>query len=275
MDSDSIIFFEAQTAASGLYFKGGRVIYHERSDYQDILIFENPIWGRVLFLDGLLMLTEKDEFFYHEALVHPLLTSLDDIREILVIGGGDGGTVREVLRYREVERVLVVEIDEKVINASRKFLPFTARAFENPKVEILIEDGAEFVKNCDERFNAVIIDSSEPVGPSASLFSDDFFSAASRLLTEGGGLALQAGSPFLSPENYRDIFKKLRKYFGEVLPFAGSVPTYPSGIWGYFLAFRGKRAGKRRALPEGLKYVDEPFLQLNPPPFIRDLLDQI
>ncbi len=275
MESDSIIFFEAQTAASGIYFKGGRVLYHERSDYQDILIFENPVWGRILFLDGLLMLTEKDEFFYHEALVHPLLTSLDDIREILVIGGGDGGTVREILRYREVERVLLVEIDEKVINASRKYLPFTARAFEDPKVEILIDDGAEFVKKCNERFNAIIIDSSEPVGPSASLFSDGFFSAAAGLLEEGGGLALQAGSPFLSPENYRDIFEKLKRHFKEVLPYTGSVPTYPSGIWGYFLAFTGERAGKKRALPGGLRYVDNSFLQLNVPPFIQQLLSQI
>ena len=158
----------------GIFFEAPQLLYSKDSQYQKIEVFENKDFGRILFLDGLVQTTEWDEFFYHEMLAHPALIVHPDPKEVLVIGGGDGGALKEILRYK-IKHALLVEIDSEVIEISLEYFPWLSQSLKNEKVELLIEDGIKFIEKTEKMFDVVFVDSSEPVGPSSGLHEKDFY----------------------------------------------------------------------------------------------------
>lgn len=211
-----------------------RMLHSERSPFQHIEIFESAAYGRVLALDGILMTSERDEHFYHEMLVHPALTTAADIRRVLIIGGGDGGTAREVLRYPEVEQVVMVEIDRRVVELCREHLPSIGTAWDDTRLELRFQDGVAYVRESGAGlFDVVLVDGSDPVGPAKGLFSEEFYRGCRRLAGAGGVCAVQSESPFLTPRLFDDVVGTLRNVFGRALPYFGPAPLYSAGLWSW------------------------------------------
>ena len=205
--------------------------------HQKLLIFENPCFGRVMALDDIVQTTEGDEFIYHEMLAHVPLFAHGSARRVLIVGGGDGGMLREVVRHRAVERVVQVEVDADVIDTCRKHLPnHSAGAFDDPRAEVVIADGARFVSETTERFDVVISDSTDPEGPGTALFSPGFYAGCRRSLAPGGVLVTQNGVAFLQPEVAAGTAPEIARHFRDWHFFSAAVPTYVGGImlfgWG-------------------------------------------
>jgi spermidine synthase len=212
-------------------------LHATQSPFQRIEIVETAVFGRVLVLDGIFQTSERDEHVYHEMLVHPVLTTARSISRVLVIGGGDGGTVREVLRHTGVERCTMVEIDREVVEASRRYLPGVGTAWDDPRLELVIGDGVEYVQDAPaDAFDVVLLDGSDPVGPSEGLFDRRFYEGCRRVLCAGGVLAVQSESPFLTPGLFRKIVTLLRDVFGRAAPAIATVPLYSAGPWSFTLA---------------------------------------
>ena len=208
-----------------------------RTAHQRIEIAVTERLGRVLALDGRFMLSERDEAFYHEMLVHPALLSHEAPRRILVVGGGDGGALRQVLAHPSVEEAILVEIDPGVIEAARRHLGAVHRgAFDDPRVRVVAAPAERFVLEHRAAFDAIIVDSTDPVGPGAALFAPRFLAACREALRGGGVAAFQAGSPFYAPEELIALVAALRPLFSYCAPYLGFVPLYPSGLWAYVLA---------------------------------------
>lgn len=228
---------EEQTEGVELRLRVRRWLVRRRTPFQELELAETEELGRVLALDGKIMLSERDEPFYHEMLVHPALLSHPSPERVLVVGGGDGGTLREVLRHPSVKQAVLVEIDQAVIEASRKHLASIHQgAFDDPRAKIVIAPGEEFMARHHGAFDVILIDSTDPVGPGEALFTSGFFAACREALREGGLLALQAGTPFYWPEELAQVVERLRHSFPYVGVYLGHVPTYPSGMWSYVLA---------------------------------------
>ncbi len=215
-----------------------RVLCHRFTGFQDLWIGETTDFGRVLMLDGYIMLTERDEFVYHEMLSHVPLLTHPDPRDVLIIGGGDGGTLREVLRHSEVERATLCEIDEGVVLASREFLPTVCEsAFEDIRVNLHIGDGISYMREAAPgSLDVIIVDSTDPVGPGEVLFGEEFYTCCRRALRPGGLIALQSESPWEDSALFSEIQRRVRNVFGETHPYLLSIPTYPSGTWSLTVA---------------------------------------
>lgn len=248
---------EYQTPTSGIFFGVKKVLTDKKSKFQKIEIIENEEYGRVLLLDGLVQTTEKDEFFYHEMLVHPAMASHPRPKKILIIGGGDGGALREVLRY-PVERAWLCEIDRQVIEACRTHFDWLRPAFEDGRAELVIGDGNAFIRDTIEKFDVILVDSSDPVGPSTILHSRAFYSKLKARLAPGGIAASQAGSQILHLDEHRQKSVFLKKLFKHAFFYLGPVPTYPVGMWCYnFLSDAiNPLAKKKLRVPDGLKYYN-------------------
>ncbi|MFQ5356611.1 MAG: polyamine aminopropyltransferase [Mariprofundaceae bacterium] len=212
-------------------------IFHEQSDYQRIDILDTYAYGRVMTLDGLVMLTERDEFIYHEMMAHIPIFSHPDPRRVLIIGGGDGGTLREVLKHPDVEQCVMVEIDKAVVEASRRFLPTLASALDHPKARLYFENGIDFVNKADEgSFDVILIDCTDPTGPAEALFELPFYHACLRLLGRDGIICQQTESPLLMPELIRSVHQKLRQAgFAITKTSQAHCVSYPSGWWTFTL----------------------------------------
>lgn len=248
---------EFHTPSSGIFFRAERRLLAERTPYQKMEIYETDSFGRVLLLDGLVQTTEKDEFFYHEMLIHPAMMSHPRPKDVLIIGGGDGGALREVLRY-PVKSAVLVEIDARVIVACRKWFPGLASSFSDPRVEMAVEDANRYVRETDRRFDVIAVDSSDPVGPSAILHQRSFFAALKKGLRPGGLITAQAGSPIFHLDHLRAKRRFLKRLFKRVHYYCGPVPTYPGGLWCY--AFLSDRVDplrfRLRSSPRKLKYYN-------------------
>jgi len=211
-------------------FKTNNVLYESQTEHQHLVIFENDTFGRVLMLDGVVQLTEADEFVYHEMMAHPALFAQPEPKRVLIIGGGDGGVLREVLRHPSVERAVLCEIDQSVIDLSRRYLDFISKgAFDDPRADVVIADGTKFVAETDERFDAILVDSTDPIGPAVALFTRDFYAGCKRALNEGGVLVAQSGLPFLQGEELRDVQKSFRALFVDASAYLITTPTYIGG----------------------------------------------
>ncbi len=213
-----------------------RVLYSGKSAFQKIMVFENPYFGRMLILDGIVQLTERDEFFYHEMLTHVVMHAHPHPKKIVVIGGGDGGTVREILKHRTVERVFFVEIDRKVIDISRKYFPSVSCGIDDPRVEIKNMDGAEFVKNCSRDIDAVIVDSTDPVGFATSLFTKKFFLSIKKCLGANGLFVTHSESLLLHKEMVVEVQETLKGVFPRVDAYTAPIATYPGNWWAFCVA---------------------------------------
>ncbi len=205
------------------------ILYHDKSDLQDLIIFENARFGRVMCLDGVVQTTEGDEFVYHEMLAHVPILAHGNARNVLIIGGGDGGMAREALKHRNVQ-VTMVEIDRAVVDFCAEHLPnHSAGAFDNPRLDLVITDGAKFVQETDRRFDVIIVDSTDPIGPGAVLFTAEFYAGCKRCLTDGGIVVTQNGVPFVQPEEVTNSFRRLGQSFADVHFYRAAVPTYQGG----------------------------------------------
>ncbi|MCY6958064.1 polyamine aminopropyltransferase [Clostridium brassicae] len=208
-------------------------IYSEKSDFQQIDVFETEEFGRLLTIDGLVMVTQKDEFIYHDMITHVAMATNPEIKSVLVIGAGDGGTVRELTRYSTIEKIDMVEIDEVVVKASKQYLPFTASKLDDPRVNLYFEDGIKFVQGKDNMYDLILVDSTDPIGPGEGLFTTEFYTNCYRALTEKGILVNQNESPYYS-QNAREMRRahnKISKIFPIAKAYQYHMPTYPSGHW--------------------------------------------
>lgn len=209
-----------------------RVLYENQTEHQHLIIFDNATFGRVMMLDGVVQLTTKDEFIYHEMMAHVPLFALgaENAKRVLVIGGGDGGVMREVLKHKSVERLVLCEIDRTVVDLSKEHLPEISKgAFEDPRVDVVIADGVRFVAETNERFDAIIVDSTEPVGPAAVLFTRAFFEGCARCLTKPGILVTQNGLPFLHPDHLTGTMALFAEIFPDRATYLCDQPTYFGG----------------------------------------------
>lgn len=263
-----ILVFSSETFSETFYFNPSwyqtfnvkKVLFHEKNEVQDLIIFENDNFGRVLALDGIIQTTEKDEFIYHEMLVHIPMMTHPNPKNVLIIGGGDGGSLREVLRHEGVEKVTMVEIDRAVIELCEKFLPNHSQgAFHHEKTHIVIDDGARFVRETDEVFDVIICDSTDPVGPGEVLFGIPFYRDCLNCLSDGGLFASQNGVPVIQADELVESHAKLCSVFPEVHHFVAPIPTYVGGFMVFSLSSNGKVIKKpSRKLPfQNLKYYTE------------------
>ena len=222
-----------ETLHSG-YHQGFRVkdvLFESKTEHQHLVIFESVDFGRVMALDGVIQTTERDEFVYHEMLAHVPLFAHGAAKDVLIIGGGDGGLLREVLRHPEVERAVQVEIDQAVIDMCVEYLPRHSNgAYENPKAEIVIGDGIDYVRNCDRQFDVILSDSTDPIGPGEVLFTSPFYEGIKRCLKPGGVFAAQNGVAFMQPDEVSTTHKRLSPLFDDCHFYAAAVPTYVGGI---------------------------------------------
>ena len=204
-----------------------------KSKFQEIEVVESESFGKILLIDGVIMLTEADEFCYHEMIAHVPLCVHPKTQKVLVIGGGDGGTVREILKHDNVKEVDVCEIDEKVIEISKRHFPYLADSFNDPKVKIYCEDGNKFIKTHKDEYDIIIVDSSDPIGPAEVLFRREFYEAMYQALKDDGIVVAQAESFFY----HQKIIKSLFSFIKEIYPISEYyytlVPTYPSGVIGF------------------------------------------
>jgi spermidine synthase len=248
---------EYQTPASGIFFTVQKVLYRGKSRFQTIEIIRNRDYGRVLLLDGLVQTTERDEFYYHEMLVHPALASHPKPEHVLVVGGGDGGALREVLKH-PVKKAWMVEIDGQVIDACRRHFPWLGAAFRDRRAELVVADGNVFIEGTPERFDVILVDSSDPVGPSTVLHAEAFYRKLRSRLKPGGIIAAQAGSLMLHQDSHARKSVFLKRMFRHSGLYLGPVPTYPVGMWCYnFLSDRiDPLAARRLRIPKGLKYYN-------------------
>jgi spermidine synthase len=223
---------EYHTPSAGVFFTVSTVLYSKQSSYQKIEVFENDSFGRILLLDDLVQTTEKDEFFYHEMLVHPACVTHPFPKDILIIGGGDGGVLKETLRY-SVETVCHVEIDAQVIEVGKEHFPWLSPSLEDERVELIISDGLEFLKETDRTFDIIFVDSSEPVGPSAALHRRDFYESSKARLNEKSAVVAQIGSPLYHLDFIKECSNTFKELFQIVRFYVGPAPSYPGGSWCY------------------------------------------
>ena len=219
----------------------GNMLFNEQSPFQQVRVFETEQFGRFLALNNMVMCTERDEFHYHEMIVHPVMQVHPNPKRILVIGGGDGGTVREVLKY-PVDKVTMVEIDEAVVRAAKQYLPTMSCAFDNPKLDLKIADGIKFVKEAAAgSYDIIIVDGSDPVGPAEGLFTAEFYGDCMKALCEGGLLITQGESPLFHEKAFVELNQCLKKTFGRdrVHTLLFFAPSYPTGMWSHQVAVKG------------------------------------
>jgi len=226
-------YTEKHTLHSGITIKVKETLKTTTTPYQQLSIIDTQEFGKLMLLDGLVMLSEKDEFCYHEMLAHPPLYTHPLPEKVLIIGGGDGGTLREVVKHPCVKEVVLIEIDEEVINASKQFFPYIASGFSSPKAKVIVGDGIQYVKETKETYDIILIDSTDPVGPAEGLFSMDFYTSCYNLLNQEGILTVQSETPFI--KSYAKIIGEVNKLFRNIFPIVNlyltNIPTYPSGLW--------------------------------------------
>jgi spermidine synthase len=227
-------FTETMPEGYGQQFRIDELLYEAKTDHQHLMIFQNAVFGRVMVLDGIVQTTEKDEFIYHEMMAHVPILAHGHARRVLIVGGGDGGMLREVTRHRQVTHVTQVEIDAQVIDLCRRYLPDHSQgAFDDPRVDIVIDDGLGFVRQTDARFDVIISDSTDPIGPGQALFQEDFYTACKRCLTPGGILVTQNGVPFLQLDEVGTTARRIGRVFADWHFYSAAVPTYTGGIMAF------------------------------------------
>ncbi len=221
-------------------YRVDRLLYDARSTFQRIRVIDNADFGRMLILDEAVQTTERDEFIYHELLSHVPLCVHPAPTRLLIIGGGDGGLLREALRH-PLAHATMVEIDRDVIDVTQRFIPgIPGTAFDDPRTRLLVADGITFARDCTESFDVALVDSTDPKGPSLGLFSEAFYGDLARLLGRNGVLAVQSGSPIYQQDVIAMVARAMRPHFRWVRPYLGTVPTYPGVLWSFTIGSQGR-----------------------------------
>ena len=226
-------YTEQQTDEVRFSIKVKQHLYTGKSEFQDVDVFESEQFGKFLTLDGLMMVTEKDEFIYHDMITHVAMATNPSIKKVLVIGGGDGGTVRELTRYSHIEKIDMVEIDKLVVDVSREYLPITASKVDDPRVSLYFEDGIRFVADTKEIYDLILVDSTDPIGPGEGLFTTEFYQNCFNILSDNGILVNQSESPYYNQFSHemKRAHKKIKNIFPISKVYQFHMPTYPSGHW--------------------------------------------
>ncbi|HRX26876.1 MAG TPA: polyamine aminopropyltransferase [Aminivibrio sp.] len=266
---------EEQSPDMKLSLRVSDVLLNVKSPYQDILLVDTGEYGRMMILDGAIQITERDEFCYSEMMAHVALSSHPDPKRVLIVGGGDGGVLREVLRHKNVEKATLIDIDEDVINASKRFLPTISAALEDPRADVKPMDAMVYIKAAKEEFDIAIVDSTDPVEFAAGLFESPFYRDIHTALKKDGMVVAQTESPFTDRNVVRDAFREMSSVFPVVRMYWGAMPTYPSGMWTYTVGSKtADPSVPLRPAPEGTKYYTSEIHRASfvLPPFVIDLL---
>lgn len=230
---DDLWYSEFHTPNVKFSIKIKSQLHSEQSDFQHISVFDSAEFGRFLTLDGVMMLTEFDEYIYHEMITHVPMAVNPDIKTVLVIGAGDGGVARELTKYDSIEQIDIVEIDERVVAVCSEFLPQTACGFEDKRVKIYFEDGLKYIRRMENKYDLIIVDSTDPSGPGEVLFTKEFYGNCHKALTEKGIMVNQHESPFYKDDRkaMRDAHRRIVSVFPVSRVYQAHIPTYPSGHW--------------------------------------------
>jgi spermidine synthase len=229
-------FTEEFKASVRFSMRTKRTLFEEQTPFQLLSVIETDFFGRVMLLDNKIMLTEKDEHIYHEMISHVPMAVCPDIANVLIIGGGDGGTARELLRYKQIKAVTLVDIDARVSDVAREYFPALAPVFNDPRLDTVYEDGAQFIAGNSDTYDLIIIDSTDPVGPGEGLFTRGFYASCKAHLRPGACLVNQSESPQWDSELFVSIYEKICDQFAHVHPYQAFIPTYPSGHWTFMFA---------------------------------------
>jgi len=228
-------YTEKQTENHGITTKINRTLHTEQTPYQRLDVIETKQFGNMLVLDGMVMTTDVDEFAYHEMIVHVALNTHPNPRHVLVVGGGDGGAIREILKHPSVEKATLVEIDGAVIEASKRFFPAIAGKLDDPRVDVRIEDGIKHIAESRNCYDVILVDSTDPVGPAVGLFEKGFYQGIFEALREDGLFVAQTESPWFNADLIRRVFRDVKSLFPITRLYLASIPTYPSGLWSFTL----------------------------------------
>jgi spermidine synthase len=226
-------YTEKQTKNHGITTKINKTLYHDKSEFQTLDVIETAEFGNMLVLDGMVMTTDRDEFVYHEMITHVAMNTHPNPKRVLVVGGGDGGAIREILRYPSVEQAVLAEIDGKVIEASKQFFPKIAGGLDDPRVDIQVADGIQHVRDNKGKYDVILVDSTEPVGPAVGLFQKPFYEEIYEALKEDGIMVAQTESPWFNRDLIRQVFRDISSTFPITRLYTASIPTYPSGLWSF------------------------------------------
>ncbi len=224
-------FTEKQTENYGITFSIKETLVVEQTDFQHLAIVDTVEFGRMLLLDGMVMTTVRDEFVYHEMVAHPALFTHPNPEHVLVVGGGDGGVIREVMKHPKVKKAVLVDIDGKVIEYSKKFLPTIAGELDNPRVEVIVGDGYMHIHEHKQTYDVIMVDSTEPVGPAVELFSKGFYQGISEALKDDGIFVAQTDNPWFKADLIRNVNRDVKEIFPITRVYGANIPTYPSGLW--------------------------------------------
>jgi spermidine synthase len=231
VDRGEHLLMEPLNDSTGFYIKATRQLGERQTRFQKLAIYETPHYGKLFRLDGFNMTSEKDEFVYHENLIHPALAAHNAPKKVLIIGGGDGGSSEEALKHPSVEQVTMVEIDGDVIEVAKEhFQAVHNGVFDNPKLRVLVDDGMKFVRETQEKFDLIVLDLNDPMGPAEALYSTEFFQQLRAALAPGGALTLHIGSPVARPERVAELAQRLNAVFRIVRPYTMYIPLYGS-LW--------------------------------------------
>jgi spermidine synthase len=224
-------YTEKQTEHFGITAKIRQTLVREQTKFQDLAMIDTLEFGRMLVLDGMVMTTEKDEFVYHEMVAHPALFTHPNPEQVLVVGGGDGGVIREVLKHSKVKKAVLVDIDGKVIEYSKQYLPSIAGSLDDPRVEVLVNDGYMHIHDHKNTYDVIMVDSTEPVGPAVQLFTRGFYQGIYDALKEDGIFVAQTDNPWFKADLIRNVNRDVKEVFPIVRVYWANIPTYPSGLW--------------------------------------------
>jgi spermidine synthase len=259
-----LVYTEWFPGATGLSFKVTEILEDVQSEYQRIQLFETDTHGKLLVHDNCVMLSERDETAYHEMITHVPMLSHPNPRRVLIIGGGDGGTLREVVRHPEVEIARQVEIDSEVVRLCKKHLPKIASGYDHPKADLIIGDGIKYVQDAeDESYDVVLIDSTDPFGPALGLFNEEFYRQVHRILAEDGVMACQAESAMYGMETLGKIVGFHRNIFKIARVYQAQIAVYPSGTWAFAFASKGPdslsplNSDRVASISDGCEYWNE------------------
>lgn len=270
---------ERQTPDLRLDLRCAAVVERRRSPYQEIAVYDTLQYGRLLALDDVVMTTVGDEFVYHEMLVHPAMLACPRAERVLIVGGGDGGAVREVLRHPCVQRVVLAELDAEVIEVCRRHLPEISGRLDDPRVDIQVGDAVDFMTAAPAAaFDVILVDSPDPVGPAEALFGPAFYADCARVLAPHGVLAAQSESPHVFANAMRRVQTSMRAHFARVGLYWAAIPTYPSGMWTFSIASHGTDIAASAPFPALPTRYWSPEVQgaaFALPPFVRGLLEAV
>lgn len=268
---------EYQTPALGFSCKVSETLKVEETKFQHLAVVNTEQFGRMLLLDGMVMTTDTDEYVYHEMITMIALNSHPDPQNVLIIGGGDGGALREAVKHPLVKKATLVEIDERVILASREYFPDLACSFDDPKSTVVVDDGIEYIKQRKSEFDVILIDSTEPVGPAVQLFSAEFYRECFAALKDDGMLVAQSESPFFNANVIKMAFGGIKQVFPITKLYLASIPTYPSGLWSFTIGSKQHDPVQiKNRCEAGYKYYNEGVHQaaFKLPVFVSKIIDE-